>query len=146
METDDSQLANRPARMVELKLSPTEENVEVVLARWDTPKCRGRRDRQAGFSGHRATGDLRRTSRRELGQAICREFVRPRRKATSPCVLGKQGEDNLNTVDSLEIGYVDVAAQSPQADVRRELWKPLLLLALFVLVLEWYIYNRRVYI
>ena len=49
-------------------------------------------------------------------------------------------------VDSIEIGFVDVAAQSPGMPVRKELWKPLLVLALVVLVLEWYIYNRRVYV
>jgi len=56
------------------------------------------------------------------------------------------GEDGVQTVDSLSIGYVDVAAQSPSSPVRRELWKLLLLGALAVLVFEWYIYNRRVYI
>jgi len=56
------------------------------------------------------------------------------------------GEDGVKTVDSLSIGYVDVAAQSPSTPVRRELWKLLLLGALAVLVFEWYIYNRRVYI
>ena len=29
---------------------------------------------------------------------------------------------------------------------RHEIWKTLLLAALFVLMLEWYIYNRRVYL
>jgi len=56
------------------------------------------------------------------------------------------GEDGVQTVDSLSIGYVDVEAQSPSSPVRRELWKFLLLGALVVLVFEWYIYNRRVYI
>jgi len=56
------------------------------------------------------------------------------------------GEDGVQAVDSLSIGYVDVAAQSPSSPVRRELWKLLLLGALAVLVFEWYIYNRRVYI
>jgi hypothetical protein len=30
--------------------------------------------------------------------------------------------------------------------VRRELWRPILLAALVVLLVEWYIYNRRVYL
>ena len=58
----------------------------------------------------------------------------------------QEGEDGVQVVDSLAIGYVDVAAQSPTSSVRRELWKLLLLGALVVLVLEWYIYNRRVYV
>ena len=52
----------------------------------------------------------------------------------------------LQTVQSLSIGYIDVAAQSPSSPVRKELWTWLLLGALAVLVLEWYIYNRRVYV
>lgn len=52
----------------------------------------------------------------------------------------------LNVVENLTIGYVEVAAHRPSANIRKELWKTLLLLALVVLVLEWYIYNRRVYL
>ena len=55
-------------------------------------------------------------------------------------------EQGVQVVDSLSIGYVDVEAKSPSAPVRRELWKLLLIAALVVLVLEWYIYNRRVYV
>jgi hypothetical protein len=46
----------------------------------------------------------------------------------------------------IRIGHVDVAAAVGRAPSRRELWKALLWGALFVLLLEWYIYNRRVYI
>ena len=58
----------------------------------------------------------------------------------------QDGEKGLQEVESLSIGYVDVAAESPSSPVRKELWTGLLLAALAVLVLEWYIYNRRVYI
>ncbi len=54
--------------------------------------------------------------------------------------------DGLREVDSISIGYVDIAAQAELVPARRELWKWLLLSALAVLVLEWYIYNRRVYV
>jgi hypothetical protein len=56
------------------------------------------------------------------------------------------GEGGLQEVASLSIGYDDVTAQSPSSPMRKELWTGLLLAALAVLVLEWYIYNRRVYI
>jgi hypothetical protein len=49
-------------------------------------------------------------------------------------------------LDSLSIGQVKVAAQAAQQTVRREGWKVLVLAALAVLLLEWYIYNRRVYL
>ena len=46
----------------------------------------------------------------------------------------------------LRIGDIEVSATTSHAPSRRELWKVLLVCALFVLVLEWYIYNRRVYL
>ena len=58
----------------------------------------------------------------------------------------QEGEDGVEVVDSLSIGYINVTAESPTSPVRRELWKILLLGALVVLMLEWYIYNRRVYV
>lgn len=56
------------------------------------------------------------------------------------------GDQGLEVVSSLKIGYVEVAARPANSDIRKELWKPLLLMVLVVLVVEWYIYNRRVYI
>ena len=47
---------------------------------------------------------------------------------------------------SIGIGHTDVEAVQNWKPRRRELWKWLLFLALVVLVLEWYIYNRRVYL
>ncbi|TWT37601.1 hypothetical protein KOR34_25550 [Posidoniimonas corsicana] len=49
-------------------------------------------------------------------------------------------------VEAIRIGYTDVAAQAGGAPARKELWQLLLVLALVVLMAEWYIYNRRVYI
>ena len=34
----------------------------------------------------------------------------------------QDGEEGVRTVESLSIGYVDVAAQSPSSPVRKELW------------------------
>jgi hypothetical protein len=58
----------------------------------------------------------------------------------------QDGPDGLQTVQALTIGYEDVAAESAASPMRKELWTALLLAALAVLVLEWYIYNRRVYV
>ena len=46
----------------------------------------------------------------------------------------------------IRIGHVDVAATTDRTPSRQEIWKVLLACALFVLALEWYIYNRRVYL
>lgn len=62
--------------------------------------------------------------------------------ALRPAVASGPEEQNI---ESLRIGYVDVAAASAGAPSRQELWRPLLWLVLIVLVAEWYLYNRRVY-
>jgi len=46
----------------------------------------------------------------------------------------------------IKIGYVEVEGQLGWEAGRRDIWKWLLLLGLAVLLLEWYIYNRRVYL
>ncbi len=48
--------------------------------------------------------------------------------------------------NSLQIGQLTVPAKSGYASARRETWKWLLAAALVVLLAEWYIYNRRVYV
>lgn len=54
-------------------------------------------------------------------------------------------DDNVESVASLHIGHVEVAAESARP-ARKDLWRPLLLVAVGVLLFEWYIYNRRVYL
>jgi hypothetical protein len=46
----------------------------------------------------------------------------------------------------IQIGNVEVAATLGRTPSRFEAWKAVLACALFVLMLEWYIYNRRVYL
>jgi hypothetical protein len=58
----------------------------------------------------------------------------------------KESEIGAKTVDTVKIGFVEVAPTTRTVPVRREAWKFLLLVALGVLILEWYIYNRRVYL
>jgi hypothetical protein len=48
--------------------------------------------------------------------------------------------------EDIPIGDYQFAGRTQWAPARRELWKVLLFSALVVLLLEWYIYNRRVYI
>jgi len=46
----------------------------------------------------------------------------------------------------IRIGHVDLAPETDYRPARQEVWKVLIACALAVLLLEWYIYNRRVYI
>jgi von Willebrand factor type A domain/Aerotolerance regulator N-terminal len=47
---------------------------------------------------------------------------------------------------SIQIGHVTVEGHAGYQPVRQETWKWLLLAGLAVLIFEWYIYNRRVYV
>jgi hypothetical protein len=55
-------------------------------------------------------------------------------------------ETDIRPRETVKFGYVEVKGQSNWEGARRETWKWLLGLALGVLLLEWYIYNRRVYV
>jgi len=54
-------------------------------------------------------------------------------------------DDNVESVAAIRIGHVEVEAR-PARPARKEFWRPLLLLAVGVLLFEWYVYNRRVYL
>lgn len=55
-------------------------------------------------------------------------------------------ESDLAPAEKLELGNEEVKAKEGKQAARQELWKWLLLGAIGVLIFEWYIYNRRVYL
>jgi von Willebrand factor type A domain/Aerotolerance regulator N-terminal len=55
-------------------------------------------------------------------------------------------ESDLTPAEKIDIGHEEVKAKQGQQAARQELWKWLLLGAIGVLIFEWYIYNRRVYL
>jgi hypothetical protein len=62
------------------------------------------------------------------------------------CVnLLDEDESNIEVRPSVQIG-AETYATGQERNQPREVWKWFALLALLVLLLEWYIYNRRVYI
>ncbi len=54
-------------------------------------------------------------------------------------------ESNLQPRDSIQIGDSSVAAQQPQSR-SRELWKWAVALGLLFLLIEWWVYNKRIYV
>jgi len=61
--------------------------------------------------------------------------------------LFDSAESNIRPRDAkIRLGGTEVGLESRREGVRRETWKPLLLAALGFLLLEWYIYNRRIYV
>ncbi len=55
-------------------------------------------------------------------------------------------ESDLRVPDKMEIGYEELEGQAGFRSSRYEYWKWLLVIGLVVLMAEWYIYNRRVYL
>jgi hypothetical protein len=55
-------------------------------------------------------------------------------------------ESDIRPQTAIKVGNVTVSGQKGSIFSRREVWKLLLLGGLGVLLLEWYIYNRRVYV
>ncbi len=55
-------------------------------------------------------------------------------------------ESDLQPRESIDLGYETVQGRAGLEPARMELWKWLLLLGLGVLLFEWYVYNRRVYL
>ena len=88
--------------------------------------------------------------RREAGRQGLERFAvnLSDRRESDVRVRPSQESEEAKTVRpaDIRIGHVDVAASVDQAPARREIWKAVLAGALFVLVFEWYIYNRRVYL
>lgn len=58
--------------------------------------------------------------------------------------LFDSAESTIDPRLDVEIGHTSIEGESTWQGARHELWRPLLLGALGVLCLEWYIYNRRV--
>jgi hypothetical protein len=55
-------------------------------------------------------------------------------------------ESNLAVAPTLDFDYEKVEGTTATEVTRRELWKWILILGLCILLFEWYVYNRRVYL
>jgi len=63
------------------------------------------------------------------------------------CVnLFSSRESNLAVADSVSMGFEKVAASGALVQARQEIWRWILLLGLALLVVEWIVFNRRVFI
>ena len=63
------------------------------------------------------------------------------------CVnLFSSRESDLAVADSIKMGFVSVPASGTTIQARKETWRWILLFALALLVIEWIVFNRRVFI
>jgi hypothetical protein len=144
--TEDSQIASvRPGRPVELRTAGNVPELTVV-----DPAGKEHVVRRAGediFQFH-DTQRLGVYEVRRREQVSERFAVNLFDRQESDVRLRPTQDPQAETIRAadIRIGHVDVAAAASRAPARKEVWKVVLACALFVLVFEWYIYNRRVYL
>jgi hypothetical protein len=142
---DAQRLADRPGKSVEIDLSDSADNLTVVLPDKSTRRVESPTTGKLVFH---ETDQLGPYEVRSGSEPVARFAVNLFDRQESDVRLRAQADEatGLKTVQALSIGYTDVQAQSPSLPVRKELWTWVLLAVLAVLVFEWYIYNRRVYV
>ncbi len=125
----------QPGNSITLRSASTAETIEVRTPSGKSFPLKREKAETFSFSGTDELGIYRVEEPRQ----------EPRRFAVN---LFDSAESNINPRPdgAIRIGYVKVEGESLWQGARRELWKALLLGALVVLCLEWYIYNRRVYV
>jgi hypothetical protein len=144
--TEDSQLSStRPGRPIELRPAGTTPELSVVDPAKKEHTVRRTAQDVFQFQDTNQPGvyDVRRND-----QVIERFAVNLfDRQESNVRVRPTQGgdESTIRPAD-IRIGNFEVTPTLGQTPARTEVWKLVLAGALFVLILEWYIYNRRVYL
>jgi hypothetical protein len=137
--------AARPGQTVELKAPPAVDRLTVIGPRRSEATVLRSAQDEFPFAATKVPGiyEVRRDD-----SVIERFAVNLFDRAESDIAVRPTQDPESSTVRpaDIRIGHVDVAASTDRAPARREAWKLILACALFVLVLEWYIYNRRVYL
>lgn len=150
----------RPGKAVELRpLVATTDKIDVISPDGVTTTLRRRGSEPFVYQSTETTGIYQ---VQEAGSVIERFAVNLFDRRESDVRLRRgNAEDSINTasadgsdsakdsnqeVASLQIGNIQVNATAGAAPARKELWRYLLLAALAILVVEWYVYHRRVYV
>jgi hypothetical protein len=144
--TEDSQLkSTKPGRPVELRAAGNTPELTVVDP---TGKQFAVRRNAGDVFQFQDTNQLGVYEVRRGDQVIERFAVNLFDRQESDVRVRKNQNVPGTTVQAadIRIGNTDVAATMEQTPSRVEAWKWVLACALFVLILEWYIYNRRVYL
>jgi hypothetical protein len=144
--TEESQNASvRPGRPVELRVAGSDAEIKVVdPAGKEYPIKRSTQDL---FQFH----DTQQLGVYEVrhGDAVTERFavnLFDRKESDVRVRPSQDPEAPVAQAADIRIGHVDVKAEVGRAPTRKEIWKAVLACALAVLVIEWYIYNRRVYL
>ncbi|MDG3004486.1 vWA domain-containing protein [Paludisphaera mucosa] len=137
----------RPGRPILIRAETAEKTIQVAPPDGSSPKTIGR-NAQGAFVDDAAVATGLYEARWTGGAApFAVNLFDPRESdlATRGLVPAGAPESRAESY-KIKIGYTPVEGARIVPDVRRDWWKLAALAALGVLVLEWYIYNRRVYV
>ncbi len=142
--TDTNRSRNiRPSKPIEIRPLVATTSEVVVVNPEGKPLTLKRRGSEPFI--YQATDKLGVYDVREAGETIERFAVNLFDRRESDIRL-REGTGEEQDIAGLQIGNIQVTATAGAAPARKELWRLLLLAAIVILVVEWYIYHRRVYI
>lgn len=125
----------KPGAAATLRALTPVDFVLVTSPRGETVEVRRETQNQYVFTRTDELGiyDVREGSGKQVSQKLAVNLFDPR-------------ETNLASPDKLRFPTEEIAAQSTKQVSRKELWRWLLLGAICLLIFEWYVYNKRVYL
>ncbi len=127
--------ASSPGTLVKLKTQLPYKTVTVETPDGSTTRLIPGDDNSFVFASTERSGIY---TVREPGQSVDHLF---------PINLFDRRESNLKVRDDLDIGYEEISGSvANYKPARKDIWPWLVAAALVVLIVEWYIYNRRVLI
>ena len=131
----NSTSGSKPGDLIQFRTRFPSQSVTIKPPEGNQLKLRPRKDNSYLYAGADRTGIYRvdNDAVEDLDQLLAVNLLDPR-------------ESNIAVRDDLEIGYEEIAGNDTVVPARREYWPWVILAALFVLLVEWYIYNRRVFI
>ena len=124
-----------PGELVTFRTHVPSQSVSVENPEGRSMKLKPRKDNTFVYSAADETGvySVSNNETKVLDQLLAVNLLDPR-------------ESNLTVRDELNIGYEEIEKTVEEVPARQEYWTWVILFALVILLLEWYIYNRRVLI
>ena len=124
-----------PGQSVKLKLAIPENEIQVTAPDGTKTSVKARSDSSFVFSQSDKTGIYRVGTKGDSEP-----------KQMFAVNLLDSLESNLQVREELNLGYEKIEATISSIPARKEFWTWIVLLVLLIITIEWYIYNRRVFI
>jgi hypothetical protein len=127
--------ANAPGEAVSIRPLLPYSAINVTSPAGQTTQLRPRNDNSFVYSQTEKSGvyEVREPDANELDQLFAVNLL-------------DRTESNLAVREDLKLGYEEIGGTTEVAPARKDYWTWLVLVALIVISVEWYIYNRRVFI